>query len=326
MSMSKRAAKNVSLALLIVCICLLTVIIIPAWINNVSITLQWDPEIPGKEYRGILPWYDWTAVDFSTVTIIIPLIGLLFLSRSLYHVLKPHSDLASEYIPFPPQHMRWTVANGLMGTIVGLLMYCYYKQSEAKIDDLLNCLKTALFSTLMALLWVCYVVLPSTPIIRKLYNVTSEAKDTKDSGLIEQLNSLSSTVAKVEGHLESLDGTLAKATETFVHHFESAGTALTAFEQSLPLITSSVSALQETATIQQRVGTTQEKAAEKQASANHALELFAHEVHTMIGNARTIFETDASLWKQQAKQQAKTLAKLRKMIFEGDGYADKSSA
>jgi len=134
-----------------------------AWYNNIWIALQWQPII-GKEYRGPIPWFDWAAVDFSTITTFIPFCGFVLIVIGLLKTAL--GSRVSEYFPFFRWHNSLTIALGLIGTVWGLIMIGYYDPDVVTMRELVYCLRTALYSTLVALLWVFLFALPIGHVMR----------------------------------------------------------------------------------------------------------------------------------------------------------------
>ncbi len=141
---------------------ILTVLSGLALINNVSAIVRWwgafhgsggDATLIPDKCPGILPWLDWTAVDYSCATTLIPFLGFLLITLGLARALAgKHQD--PETFPFFKGYDQLNIAFGLIGTLWGIIIIGYFQMDSVTMDDLMMCLHTALFSTLMAVIWV----------------------------------------------------------------------------------------------------------------------------------------------------------------------------
>ena len=112
---------------------------------------------------GFIGWLDWTAVDYSAVTTFIPLLGFACLACSAWKILKGRVVDRADDFPFFRGSDQLNVALGLFGTLWGIIVIGYFKLDTVTMADLMQCLHTALFSTLMAVVWVFLV---DRPLIR----------------------------------------------------------------------------------------------------------------------------------------------------------------
>lgn len=110
---------------------------------------------------GFWPALDWTTIDLSTVTTFIPFFGCALL---LHRLLRPG---AAPDAPFFVGYDRFNIALGLIGTIWGIILVGYYPADDVSIATLMRCLHTAMFSTLIAVIWVM-VLMPTVivPLLR----------------------------------------------------------------------------------------------------------------------------------------------------------------
>lgn len=133
-----------------------------AWYNNVSVAAQWNPSTGySADYHGPIPWLDWSSVDFSTVSTFIPFFGFVLITIAFVRLLvfsKPFNN--SGYFPFFKSYTSVTMALGLMGTVWGLIQIGQFEPGRVQMSDLVLCLRTALYSTLIALAWVFLFALP----------------------------------------------------------------------------------------------------------------------------------------------------------------------
>jgi len=163
--------KNISMMILVIMFAVASVFAGLAWYNNICIALQWNP-ISGhsQAYHGPLSWLDWCGVDFSTVSTFIPFFGIVLITVGLAKILlSAKSYEISEHYPFFKSYNAFTIALGLIGTVWGLIMIGYYEPGRVQMSDLVLCLRTALYSTLVALIWVFLFVIPTKTVMRHLY-------------------------------------------------------------------------------------------------------------------------------------------------------------
>lgn len=208
----------------------LLVLTLMAWVNNIVDALQWRPNQPMEfQYVGWFKWLDWTAVDVSTATTFIPFYTLCFLEVGLWRVVRRHKGQAKIYFPFHQRFIQFVILLGLIGTVLGFIMYGYYTQRGRSLDqrfsDLMICMRTALFSTQMAFVALAFLIWETNCIWRWAYNRTSEDAGSRKTGLGE-------TLAALKGSAQELDGALA-----------SAASKATALDQSIQSATTAVSGL-----------------------------------------------------------------------------------
>lgn len=169
-----------------------------AFINNVSAIISWwaafhhfggdAARIPNTS-SGILPWLDWTAVDYSSVTTLIPFLGFFLLTLGLARALTGrHQD--TEEFPFFKGYDQLNIALGLIGTLWGIIIIGYFQMETITMGNLMMCLHTALFSTLMAVVWVFIVdhsiLRPlALRVLRRL-----QGREHEDENILEVLNQL----------------------------------------------------------------------------------------------------------------------------------------
>ena len=156
-----------------------------AFANNVVAIVRWwrafaaaggDTSLVGARAPGVIPWLDWSAVDYSAVTTLIPALGLLCMSRALWRILSGRRMRAGDF-PFFRGSDQLNVALGLFGTLWGIIVIGYFRLEAVTMADLMQCLHTALFSTLMAVVWVFMV---DRPLLRPYFTRLLE-----ESGLAE---------------------------------------------------------------------------------------------------------------------------------------------
>ena len=159
--------------LLIVCAAV-TVFCALAFVNNVAAIVQWwtaflaaggDSASVAAKMPGFIPWLAWSAVDYSAVTTFIPMLGFLCMTVSLLRMLAGRRARAGDF-PFFRGSDQLNVALGLFGTLWGIIVIGYFRLDTVTMADLMQCLHTALFSTLMAVVWVFLV---DRPLVRPLF-------------------------------------------------------------------------------------------------------------------------------------------------------------
>ncbi|MBR1921472.1 MAG: hypothetical protein IJ829_05660 [Kiritimatiellae bacterium] len=176
-----------------------------AFVNNVAAIVNWwaafaaaggdTAAIPAKA-PGFVAWLDWTVVDYSAVTTFIPALGLLCMTLGLARLAAGRRARPGDF-PFFRGSDQLNVALGLFGTLWGIIVIGYFKLDTVTMADLMQCLHTALFSTLMAVVWVFLV---DRPLVRPLF-----ARLLKSSGL-EEVD----------------DGDLAAAVDRFISRLDAA--------------------------------------------------------------------------------------------------------
>lgn len=144
-----------------------------AFADNVSVVARWwaafaaaggDAAAMPDRVAGFLPWLDRLAVDHSCVSTFIPTLGFALAARGAWRVLRRRpADPA--YFPFFRSFDQLVVALGLIGTLWGIILIGWYDLESVSMRDLMLCLHTALFSTLVAVVWV-YLV--DHPLVRPL--------------------------------------------------------------------------------------------------------------------------------------------------------------
>ena len=145
-----------------------------AFVNNVVALVRWwkaflaaggDTAGVPAHLPGCFAWLDWSAVDYSAVTTFIPFLGFLCLTVAAGRMLRGRRMRAGDF-PFFRGSDQLNVALGLFGTLWGIIVIGYFKLDTVPMADLMQCLHTALFSTLMAVVWVFMI---DRPLVRPLF-------------------------------------------------------------------------------------------------------------------------------------------------------------
>ncbi len=154
-----------------------TVVAFLALINNIYVIVKWwqaffasggDSSVMTAEFSGIFRWLDWSVVDYSAVTTFIPALGLLSITLSLLRIIRGKTSRGEDF-PFFKGSDQLIIALGLFGTLWGIIVIGYFELETVTMANLMQCLHTALFSTLMAVVWVFMVDRPFLrPIFQRL--------------------------------------------------------------------------------------------------------------------------------------------------------------
>ena len=152
----------------------LTALSLLAFVNNVVALVRWwraflaaggDTSGVPAHVPGCFAWLDWTAVDYSAVTTFIPMLGFVCMARAAWRIVRGRR-LSAESFPFFRGSDQLNVALGLFGTLWGIIVIGYFKLDTVTMADLMQCLHTALFSTLTAVVWVFMV---DRPLVRPFF-------------------------------------------------------------------------------------------------------------------------------------------------------------
>lgn len=156
-----------------------------AFLNNVVAIGRWwsgffaaggDSSAFDARATGFIPWLDWSVVDYSAVSTFIPTLGFLCMTLALARLAGGRRLRAGDF-PFFRGSDQLNVALGLLGTLWGIIVIGYFRLDTVAMADLMQCLHTALFSTLVAVVWVFLV---DRPLVRPYFTRLLEA-----SGLAE---------------------------------------------------------------------------------------------------------------------------------------------
>ena len=185
------------IVLLSACVCA-TVFCVLAFANNVVAIFNWwssfiaaggDSSAFAAKASGFIPWLDWAVVDYSAVTTFIPMLGFLCMTLSLSRMLACRRARAGDF-PFFRGSDQLNVALGLLGTLWGIIVIGYFKLDTVTMADLMQCLHTALFSTLAAVVWVFLIDRPLVrPYFTRLLEETGLA-ETDDGDLAAAVDRL----------------------------------------------------------------------------------------------------------------------------------------
>jgi hypothetical protein len=157
-----------------------------AFANNVAAIFNWwssflavggDSSAFAAKAPGFVPWLDWTVVDYSAVTTFIPALGFLCMTLSLARMAAGRRCRAGDF-PFFRGSDQLNVALGLFGTLWGIIVIGYFKLDSVTMADLMQCLHTALFSTLTAVVWVFLI---DRPLVRPYFTRLLEETNLADS-------------------------------------------------------------------------------------------------------------------------------------------------
>ena len=156
-----------------------------AFVNNVVALVRWwkaflaaggDTAGVPAHVPGCFAWLDWSAVDYSAVTTFIPFLGFACMTLAAFRLVRGKLMRVGEF-PFFRGSDQLNVALGLFGTLWGIIVIGYFKLDTVQMADLMQCLHTALYSTLTAVVWVFMI---DRPLVRPFFTRILEA-----SGLAE---------------------------------------------------------------------------------------------------------------------------------------------
>ena len=182
------------------------------FINNIFAVINWWKAFleAGRAVAvsGLIPELDWSVVDYSTVTTLIPFLGFGALTLSVLRLVSGKKLDPTEF-PFFRGSDQLMVALGLLGTLWGIVIIGYYDLTSVTMADLMQCLHTALFSTLMAVVWV-FIIDHSIirPIFQKLMVHGEQVKEEEESladavdAFVQQLKTATAEFAKNQATYE----------------------------------------------------------------------------------------------------------------------------
>lgn len=169
-----------------------------AFVNNVFAVANWwraflaaggNGEAVSAKAPGCFAALDWSAVDYSAVTTLIPAIGFWFMTAGAWRILRRRRARPGDF-PFFKGSDQLYIALGLFGTLWGIIVIGFYNLETVGMPDLMQCLHTALFSTLTAVVWVFLV---DRPIVRPFFTkllVSTGLDDTDDGDLAAAVDRL----------------------------------------------------------------------------------------------------------------------------------------
>ena len=208
------------IVLLSACVCA-TVFCVLAFANNVVAIFNWwssfiaaggDSSAFAAKASGFLPWLDWAVVDYSAVTTFIPMLGFLCMTLSLFRMVRGRRARVGDF-PFFRGSDQLNVALGLLGTLWGIIVIGYFKLDTVTMADLMQCLHTALFSTLAAVVWVFLI---DRPLVRPYFTRLLE-----ETGLAETDDGdLAAAVDRLVVRLGAASDAFEKRQQEFEAHFE----------------------------------------------------------------------------------------------------------
>ena len=189
-----------------------------AFVNNVAAIVQWwtaflasggDSSSVAAKMPGFIPWLAWSAVDYSAVTTFIPTLGFLCMTVALARMAAGRRMRAGDF-PFFKGSDQLNVALGLFGTLWGIIVIGYFRLDTVSMADLMQCLHTALFSTLMAVVWVFLV---DRPLVRPFFTRLLEKSGLAETDegdlagavdrLVERLGAASDAFDRRQAEFES---------------------------------------------------------------------------------------------------------------------------
>jgi hypothetical protein len=235
------------ITLVFVCLsAIATILSFLAWFNNLVVLWKWAVKfITMTESKtsestqiagGCIKWLDWSAVDLSAVTTFIPFFGFAFITLGFWRIYKNTAQIDDDF-PFFRAYDRINISLGLIGTLLGIIIIGFYDMDKITMGDLMMCLHTALFSTLIAVGWIFIIVLLFTkPFMRWWYSrlngiLPSDSFDDRFLERLEQsaasirheLSQSSEALKNFSGDLQQTSGSLTTISQTLndsTSHFQ----------------------------------------------------------------------------------------------------------
>lgn len=130
------------------------------------------------EVTGLFRWLDWSSVDYSAVTTFIPALGFWCMTAAIVKLMRGKRQNVQDF-PFFKGSDQLNVALGLFGTLWGIIVIGYFDLKTVSMGDLMMCLHTALFSTLMAVVWVFMI---DRPLVRPFFARLLESCGLSETG------------------------------------------------------------------------------------------------------------------------------------------------
>lgn len=326
-----------------------------AFVNNLSVVAKWalafhrtggDSTQMATSFSGIIPWLDWSAVDYSCVSTFIPFFGFLLILRGLCAIRRKDGQKPDpEFFPFFPSFDRLNITLGLVGTLWGIILIGYYDMDTVTMSDLMMCIHTALFSTLVAVVWVFII---DHPILRPMMHaILANARpgiDESDEpdeifkalkasadGLREawaaERDNVASFAAALDESRQSLDG----FANSVANSMSTVNERISAIEQAQAKLNDVVSSITDTiASLKDAAASQNEEFKKTIADFRTGLDAHSAEVAKTMDAARAgmdaqneqIAKTVAAVRESmgaQDEQFAKTLAAVREGINAQDG-------
>jgi biopolymer transport protein ExbB/TolQ len=199
-----------------------------SFVNNVFAIANWwraflscagDGAKVSAKASGCFPFLDWTCVDYSAVTTLIPTIGFWCMTIGAFRILRCKRSSANEF-PFFKGSDQLHIALGLFGTLWGIIVIGFYDLDTVGMPDLMQCLHTALFSTLMAVVWVFLI---DRPLIRPFFTkllVSLELDETDDCDLSQAIDKFISRLAKASDAFDEREKKYEAAFESRLSNYE----------------------------------------------------------------------------------------------------------
>jgi len=182
----------------------LSIVAFLAWYNNLQIALQWDPNNGHEsDYSGSIPSFDKFAVDFTTVSTFIVLLGCFLISVGFLRTSMSSSRCSANF-PFFKSYNQLNVALGLIGTVFGLIMIGYYPPEDVDMAQLVICLKTALYSTLVALVWVFIIAAPVKFVMQRWHMCVTGCVSGDGTNILQLIQKLGDEASKAVHGIKDL--------------------------------------------------------------------------------------------------------------------------
>ncbi len=209
-----------------------------AFYNNCVVIARWwkaffacggdTAAMAEQTITGCLPWLDWTAVDHSAATTFIPLLGFSFMTLSVVRMMCGKRVNAEDF-PFFKGSDQLNVALGLFGTLWGIIVIGYFNLDTVGMADLMQCLHTALFSTLMAVVWV---FLFDRPLVRPFFLKLLDGTNLIESDEGDLNEAIDRLIARLGEASDAFDARQARFEKAFCARQEAFETAVAEREKA----------------------------------------------------------------------------------------------
>ena len=193
--------KKILLLPILIAVAILTLFTGLLWVNNIYCAIHsYQAMFRGVDIlleppSGYLKALDWSTLDVSTISTFIPFFGLLCTLVGCLRLYRGIRQVSDDF-PFFQSYDRVNVSLGLIGTVWGIIIIGFFPADKISVGTLMQCLHTALFSTLVAVAWVA-VLLPISlrPLMLKLAQLAIGSRGTEAGSLLDLVDQLGHSAA-----------------------------------------------------------------------------------------------------------------------------------
>ena len=199
-----------------------------AFANNVAAIVKWwvkfsetggDAVALHEGIGGFFRWLDWSVVDYSGVTTFIPFLGCVCIARGIGRIVSGRK-CRPEVFPFFRGADQFNVALGLFGTLWGIIVIGYFQLDKVTMADLMQCLHTALFSTLAAVVWVFMIDHPLVRPWMRRRLLAAGLSDPEDGDLTGALDAFTAKLKAVTDGLAEREKAFEESMRSRLAEFE----------------------------------------------------------------------------------------------------------